>query len=437
MTLQGTRTYVGFGFGAIQAGLFLYEAFRSGDFCRLVVAEVLPEVVSAVRQASGHFSLNIAHPNRVEQADIGPIHVENPSLKRDRERLIEAIAEAEEIGTAVPNVAYYLSENPGSLHCILAKGLRLKAAYGGPPAVVYTAENHNHAAEILREAVLAQIPNLERAAVCRRACFVNTVIGKMSGIVSNPDEISARNLAPITPGLTRAFVVEAFNHILISDIRFEHGFERGIKVFEEKPDLLPFEEAKLYGHNATHALAAYLGAVLGVSYMADLRARPEMMNFLRTAFIEESGQALMRKYGGLDSLFTAAGYQQYADDLLERMTNPYLGDTVERVARDPQRKLGWNDRLLGTIRLALQQGVTPRHYAQGVVAALLTMPTQDSATNHAVLDLTIPLSTWLKPLWALASPDQSEQKIVLNLIEDSRQEFKHWLDCNSQDILAV
>ena len=32
-------TFVGFGFGAIQAGLFLYEAYRSGNFGRLVVAE--------------------------------------------------------------------------------------------------------------------------------------------------------------------------------------------------------------------------------------------------------------------------------------------------------------------------------------------------------------------------------------------------------------
>ncbi len=39
MTLTGNRTYVGFGFGAIQAGLFLYEAFQSGNFGRLVVAE--------------------------------------------------------------------------------------------------------------------------------------------------------------------------------------------------------------------------------------------------------------------------------------------------------------------------------------------------------------------------------------------------------------
>ena len=55
MALTGTRTYVGFGLGAIQAGLFLYEAFHSGNFRRLVVAEVLQDVVTAIREADGFF----------------------------------------------------------------------------------------------------------------------------------------------------------------------------------------------------------------------------------------------------------------------------------------------------------------------------------------------------------------------------------------------
>ena len=54
------RPFTGFGFGAIQAGLFLYEARRSGNFDRLVAAEVIPEVVEAVRTNGGTYGLNIA-----------------------------------------------------------------------------------------------------------------------------------------------------------------------------------------------------------------------------------------------------------------------------------------------------------------------------------------------------------------------------------------
>lgn len=92
--------------------------------------------------------------------------------------------------------------------------------------------------------------------------------------------------------------------------------------FEQKDDLYPFEEAKLYGHNATHALAGYLATLRGVRDMAAVRDIPGMMQFLRDAFIRESGAALIRKYAGTDHLFSEEGYAEYVDDLLERMTNP-------------------------------------------------------------------------------------------------------------------
>jgi mannitol-1-phosphate/altronate dehydrogenase len=143
------RTYVGFGFGAIQAGLFLYEAFRSGRFTRLVVAEVVPETVKAVREAGGFFTVNIAHPDRVESARVGPVEICDPADAGDREKLLAALAEAAEIGTAVPSVSCYRSQGPGSLHKVLAAGLARKAETNGPRSVVYAAENHNRAAETL------------------------------------------------------------------------------------------------------------------------------------------------------------------------------------------------------------------------------------------------------------------------------------------------
>ena len=54
MTLIRQKTFVGFGFGAIQAGLYLYEAQRSGAFERLVVAYRREEVIARVRAASGY-----------------------------------------------------------------------------------------------------------------------------------------------------------------------------------------------------------------------------------------------------------------------------------------------------------------------------------------------------------------------------------------------
>ena len=413
------RTFVGFGFGPIQAGLFLYEAFHSGNFRRLVVAEVMPDVVEAVRRHGSRYSVNVAHFDGVRASTIGPVEICDPAVESGRERLIEAVAEAEEMATAVPSVTHYASASPGSIHRLLAEGLRRKAARGGPRAIIYAAENHNHAAELLEQDVLQEVPSPEKAAASDCAQFLNTVIGKMSGVVEDAGEAGQPALAPMALGARRAFLVEAFNRILISRVDSRRGFSRGIAVFEEKDDLLPFEEAKLYGHNATHALAAYIAALRGVERIAHLARHADLLGFIRDAFIEESGAALIRKHGGIDPLFTPEGYRAYADDLLRRMTNPFLLDTVERVGRDPRRKLGWNDRLIGTVRMALAAGVTPCRYPFGAVAALARLDKGALGSAQMCAEL-------LDEIWRADSPDQRQRAAVLGLLERERLRLAEW-----------
>ena len=420
MIAKATRNYVGFGFGAIHAGLFLYEAHRSGNFRHITVAEVVPQVVEEIRQANGMYALNIALSDRVESVQVGPIIIENPSNEADRERLIEAISEADEIGTAVPSVDFYVSDEAGSLHRVLAEGLRRKAARNRAQAVVYTAENNNHAAEILEAQVMGQIPDSEQASVRAKVRFLNTVIAKMGGVVTDPDEIVSEHLMTVTPTNKRAYLVEAFNRIQITQIDFDgQPFERGISVFEEKSDLLPFEENKLYGHNATHALAAYVGAIRKVRFISDLESIRGAVDFLQKALVEESGEALIHKYSGFDNLFTTEGYQAYAKDLFTRMMNPYLRDTVERVGRNPERKLGWDDRLVGVMRLALKANIQPKRYAFGTAAALAML-------NASILTDDISIESILLPIWAKAQVDPSEQEQVLGLIEQGLHTLKQW-----------
>lgn len=430
MSLSGGRVYAGFGLGAIQTGLFLYEAGQSGHFGRLVAAEVLPEVVRSVRENGGFLAVNIAQQDGVETATVGPVEVYNPAVEADRARLVEALAEANEIGTAVPGVNFYTSQGAGSLDRVLADGLARKAERGGPRAVIYAAENHNRAAEILAERVAAHIPASEWAGISSRVRFLNTVIGKMSGVIAGPAEIQSLGLASMTPNSPRAFLVEAFNRILISRVDFEEeaafpAFQRGLDMLIEKDDLLPFEEAKLYGHNATHALAAYLGGLLGVRRIADLPAVPGAMDFLRRAFLEESGAALIQRYRGLDPLFTPAGYAGYADDLLARMVNPWLADTVERVGRDPARKLGWDDRLVGTLRLGLAEGVAMRRYALSTGAAL-------TALDPQVLTDPSGLGARLRVLWGDAPRDLAEEQAVMLMVAVALNRIRRW-HCSCKD----
>jgi mannitol-1-phosphate 5-dehydrogenase len=438
MNLNGDRTLVGFGLGAIQAGLFLYEALASNNFKRLVVAEVVQDVVGKVRENQGWFTVNIACADKVETARVGPVEIYNPAEEADRLRLVEALASAHEIATAVPATRFYTSPGPESLCRILAAGLRAKAQQDGPRAVLYAAENHNHAAEILESLVWSEIPQVEREAVGAKIRFLNTVIGKMSGVVAGRPEIERLALSPMTPGSDRAFLVEAFNRILISRVNFPQdacfpAFERGITTFIEKDDLLPFEEAKLFGHNATHALAAYLGELLGLRRIADAPSVPGFMEFLLRAFIDESGQALIHRYHTVDPLFTPQGYAEYADDLLRRMVNPWLTDTAERVGRDVERKLSWEDRLVGTLRLGLSEAITPHRYALGTAAALIRL---DPGLLTSAADPT----GRLLALWGNSSRDPKMEEKVLALIRTALDHLRRWhagIPGDPQSLLAA
>jgi mannitol-1-phosphate/altronate dehydrogenase len=359
------KTFVGFGFGPIQSALFLYEAHCSGNFDRYVIAEVDAGLVGAVRAGGGRYSINIAHPDRIEHVVVDGVRLCDPTRQPDRDELVRAIAVADEMATALPSVRFYDTGDASSVARLLADGLRRRDPSN--PVIIYAAENHNRAAEILSERLIAEVG----ADGLANTQTLNTVVGKMSGVIGDADTIRRLDLAPLTPDTPRAVLVERFNHILISRVTLD-GFHRGIEVFVEKDDLLPFEEAKLYGHNAIHALIGYLARLRGLTTMAEAACHADIMATARAAFIDESGAALVKKHNRIhDLLFTANGYRDYADDLIERMVNPHLNDLISRVTRDARRKLGYDDRLFGTMRLALAQGIEPIHVAQGAAAALL------------------------------------------------------------------
>ncbi len=350
--------FTGFGFGPIQAGLFVKEAYQSGNFLRIVAAEIDQSIVDAVRANKGSYYVNVAKADGIEAQKIDGVELLNPNVPKDRQALVEVLAQSTEITTCLPSINFY-----DSIMALIAEGLKNSKAKA---TIIYTAENHNRAAEILEEAVDKKISAISRD----RVQFLNTVIGKMSRVVDDVDEIAELKLKTITPGFKRAFLVEEFNRILVTRTRIPH-FRPGIEVFVEKDDLLPFEEAKLYGHNAGHSLLGFLGAVKGYTKMTEVKEDGAIMQIGTDAFLKESGAALIKKYANLgDELFTKAGYKNYAEDLLTRMTNPYLADTVARVCRDVVRKLGINERIFGTMQLAIEYGIEPKNMALGAIAGV-------------------------------------------------------------------
>jgi mannitol-1-phosphate 5-dehydrogenase len=134
--------------------------------------------------------------------------------------------------------------------------------------------------------------------------------------------------------------------------------------------LLPtarFENAlqrKVYTYNAVNATIAYLGYHRGHAYLGDAANDPAILEHAR-GVMREVDTAICQTFG-----YTSADQERYSQAALEKFQNRLIVDPIERQVRDPIRKLGRHDRLVGVAMLALDSGVVPHELALSIAAAL-------------------------------------------------------------------
>jgi mannitol-1-phosphate/altronate dehydrogenase len=152
--------------------------------------------------------------------------------------------------------------------------------------------------------------------------------------------------------------------------------------------------------------------------MAETAGHRDIMAIARAAFLDESGAALVKKYRLTgDPLFTSDGYRAYAEDLIQRMVNPYLNDLITRVTRDARRKLAYDDRLFGTMRLAFGQGIEPRHMAHGAAAAVLSINDNPPLSQED-------LRSMLYEIWGRPVDEHADHVIALTW--QTMQQLRTW-----------
>lgn len=123
-------------------------------------------------------------------------------------------------------------------------------------------------------------------------------------------------------------------------------------------------ERKLYTVNTAHCATAYLGAIKGYKFIHQAVTDPTIRKIIEQV-VAESSAALCAKFG-----FDADSQQLYAQSVLRRFENPYLGDTVARVARDPMRKLSPTLYFAYPVALALKYSLSTDALATAVAAAM-------------------------------------------------------------------
>lgn len=343
-----------FGAGSVGRGLLGHLLFLSGY--EIVFADIRKDLIEDLNRRRSYLLTLVdwrltGDPLEITQGELVEEKILISSLRaissECKESVLKEVRRAQVIFTcagarALPAIAQ-----------VLAPALARREQ----PVNLILCENIPDPAQELRQLLLRENPSLE-GLLGQRVGLVPAVVGRMIPLPEEEQEDPLALRAEPYPFLP----VDA--EALISPIPSLTGLT----------PTAPFAVAvqrKLFLHNGPHSIAAYLGYQKGYRYIHEAVWDEGIRQTVWEA-MQEASLALQRTYS-LDPRDEEA----YCKDLLRRFANPGLKDTVLRVGRDPWRKLGSQERLIGGARMALNQGIPPKAILKGIKSALAYDPPTD------------------------------------------------------------
>lgn len=327
-------TAVHFGAGNIGRGfigLLLHEAGHD-----LVFVDVNAPLIEALSAADVYRVIEIGPGGR----DTVVTGFRAINSADDRDAAVAAVASADIATTAVgPTVLRFIAP-------VIANALRARPAHLAP-LIVMACENALQATDALRAEVEQALGDSSEA--LDRAVFANTAVDRIVPTADPTDGLDVR--------------VEPFCEWAIETAPFA-GSVPSIPGAHFVDELAPYIERKLFTVNTGHAATAYVGRLAGATTIHEAIGMPAVRDAVDAA-LRETSALLVARHG-----FDAATQDAYRETALRRFANDALADPVERVGRQPLRKLSRHERLIEPAAALAEQGVHPVALLEVVSAAL-------------------------------------------------------------------
>jgi mannitol-1-phosphate 5-dehydrogenase len=312
---------VHFGAGNIGRGFVGLILHKAGY--EVVFADVNGELIDALASTPSYVVTEVGEGGR--QWTVDNYRALNSSTHESD--VVAEIATADVVTTAVgPNILRFVAP-------LIAAAIAQRSS-DLPPLTVMACENAINATDLLKAEIVKSLPD---EALADGAVFANTAVDR---IVPGQD-----------PDAGLDVTVEAFFEWAIESAPFG-GAVPEIADAHFVADLAPYIERKLFTVNTGHATAAYHGFAAGVSSMSEAFSTPAIADEVR-AVLAETKALLVAKHG-----FDPEVQQNYIDTNMVRFANPQLSDTVDRVGRQPLRKLGRNERFVGPAAQLAERGLS-------------------------------------------------------------------------------
>ncbi len=262
------------------------------------------------------------------------------------EDVIDRIVKTDLVTTAVgPNVLDIIAKT-------IAKGIAKRFEAGNDALLnIIACENMVRGTTHLKGEVYKHLDKSLHAKADELVGFVDSAVDR----IVPPAEAANDDPLEVT--------VESFSEWIVDEQQFK-GDIPNIAGMEKTNNLMAFVERKLFTLNTGHCITAYLGCLKGHRTIREAIEDPNIHAEVKQA-MQESGEVLIRRYG-----FDRDMHNAYIEKILGRFANPYLVDEVDRVGRQPIRKLGVNDRLVKPLLGTIEYGTENQTLLKGIAAAL-------------------------------------------------------------------
>jgi mannitol-1-phosphate 5-dehydrogenase len=313
-----SQSAVHFGAGNIGRGFIGEVLFRNGFHTDFV--DVNDVVINELRRR-GSYQIEFAGKTK-EYLTVSNVSGINNAA--DGDAVVAAIARARIVTTAIgPSILPRIAQ-------LIARGIEARQKNNSTAALdVIACENMIGGSEFLAGEVKKYLSSDAASYARDYIGFPNAAVDRIVPAQHHEDPLA------VTVEPFKEWVV-AKNNRKAADITLD-----GVNYVE---NLEPYIERKLFSVNTGHATVAYSGLRYGHEFISEAVADTEIFSRLRSV-LGETGNLLSAKWG-----FDRTEHEAYIEKIISRFENPNNPDSCARVARDPIRKLGFNERFIRPIR---------------------------------------------------------------------------------------
>lgn len=309
---------VHFGAGNIGRG-FIGEILSESGF-EIDFVDINEQVIDELKRRQ-QYDIELAEE---EKRRIHIEHVNGINNHMEPHKVIEAIQIADIITTAIgPNVLPHIAS-------LIAEGIKARRKSGVEKTIdVIACENMIGGSQFLWEEVQKYLEKEDQLYAELYIGFPNAAVDRIVPIQKHKDLLFV--------------IVEPFSEWVVDESQMKNVENKLSRVLYVK-DLEPYIERKLFSVNTGHATVAYAGAYYHYEQINGAIQDERVLNLLKHVLFETS-QLLLKKWQ-----FEEEVQEKYVKKIIARFKNPYISDSIQRVARTPIRKLGYDERFIRPIR---------------------------------------------------------------------------------------